>query len=115
VAKRHAETFRERLRRALDEEGISVRALARRMAKMLGTELEQERRRLNRYLGVRSMVPTAESRALIEACLGLPAGTLASDEEEADPDPFRNGPVPDVPGRARQGRRPGAPKPGVTA
>lgn len=81
-----ARTFSDKLRAALRAKDVSVRMLAKRMATKNGTALEQERRRVHRYLAEPPMLATEQSRRLIEECLELTAGSLDADEDDEESD-----------------------------
>lgn len=73
--------FATRLRTHLDDQQVSVRELARRIAP---DNLEPTRRRLNKYLAG-EITPRPENRAEIAAHLGLEPDAFEDEEEESDP------------------------------
>lgn len=75
-------SFAQKLRAHLNEHGIGVRTLARTIDP---DNVEPVRRSLNKWLSGQHL-PSAPSRQLVTAALGLEQGSLDSDDdEEADP------------------------------
>jgi transcriptional regulator with XRE-family HTH domain len=73
--------FGEKLRRELDQRGMSIRKLARTMNPI---HPEQSRRNLARWIGGYNQPSRIQLVALCEA-LGVPLETFDDDDEEADP------------------------------
>lgn len=79
-----ARAFSDRLREAMREQDVSVRALARRISNVTGAQLEQERRRVHRYLAEPPMLANESSRRLLEECLGIESGALEGDRDDEE-------------------------------
>ena len=85
----HPSPFAALLRKHMDEQGVSVHALAKRMSGVSdktwdGMQAKEAyRRKINSWLH-RGVIPNAHSRDEIERALGLESGTLliAKDSDE---------------------------------
>lgn len=73
--------FGQLLREALDEQGVSLRELARRLAERDGVETESKRRLLHRYIDG-DVGPSERARHEIASVLDLPKDTFDTDAEE---------------------------------
>lgn len=69
-------SFAALLREAITDEGLSVKELARRLSAESGTEVESERRGLQRYLKG-EVTPEPDKAALIARQLGRPESAFA--------------------------------------
>lgn len=64
-------TFAEQLQGALDDERISQRELARRLAELKGGKLENERRQVSKWLSGETQHPTRRTRLLVAQALDV--------------------------------------------